>query len=461
MSVSSHHPSSFGALFETHSITTPNNHGNLSAGLPPATRLNEWRFRPGAYTPREFIREIAILLESVIVQLGPDGPGDADSRAILMDGLRSSLSHEGREATLPLVDWNSENPSDLTKHILRIGRTLLGYATESNYSVAGDPALTVYSPCEGHKWVPPAGRLLRSDRSSPILMMLYNEWLHQITCLRDNLIVFENFEEVVLNLFDTSRRGTRPMEPFRQAFLSHVSRGELSLESLVETAKILTAPGLGAGGYGFQYNTGVVLPAKLFSESRTNLLRYIPARLTCIEPGQKLFEPSGPAWIAGGKIDIGSLKSSPVSEVPWQASITASAAALNDGLKTRSWLLKLTATSESSIAFSIDLGDIIHGLEVASSVSPSEERDLLARGYDTYEASEMLQAGASVVTNSYTNPVIVQARTSIEVMTLLGKLDPKGVYLAGQWATYAASRSPLKSGETGSIRFLIVDEGHS
>ncbi|KAH6634752.1 ABC drug exporter AtrF [Chaetomium sp. MPI-SDFR-AT-0129] len=168
--------------------------------LPPPTRRNEWRFRPGSYTPRDFIREIALLLESVIVQLGPDGPEDADSRAILMDGLRSSLSHEGRETTLPLADWNSEQPSDLTRHILRIGKALYQYAAEANHIIPGDPSLTVYSPCEGHKWVPPAGRLLRSPRSSPILMMLYNEWLHQITCLRDILIGFDNFEDVILNL---------------------------------------------------------------------------------------------------------------------------------------------------------------------------------------------------------------------------------------------------------------------
>ncbi|AEO68493.1 uncharacterized protein THITE_2051111, partial [Thermothielavioides terrestris NRRL 8126] len=248
--------------------------------MPPATRRNEWQFRPGTYTPREFIREIAVLLESVIVQLGPDKPGEPDSRSIFMDGLRSSLSHEGREATLPLADWNDEHPSELTRHILRIGKAIYQYASESLGAVPGNPALTVYSPCEGHKWVPPAGRLLRSERSSPVLMMLYNEWLHQITCLRDGLIAFDNFEDVVLNLTDAERPGTRPMQDVREALLAQIARGRVSRETLLETAKVLTAPDLPAGGYGFQYDHGVVLPAALFSGAGSSLfLRYSPTRL--------------------------------------------------------------------------------------------------------------------------------------------------------------------------------------
>ncbi|KAG8416380.1 hypothetical protein J3458_006970 [Metarhizium acridum] len=166
--------------------------------------LSEWQFRTGVYTPKQFMREIATLVESVIIQLGPDSPGEADTRSILFDGLRSSLSHEGREATLHLADWKSDEPSPITQHILRIGKTLDNYAHEYSGVVPGDASLTIFSPCEGHRWVPPAGRLLRSHRSSPNLMMLYNEWLHQITCLRDGLIPFENFEDVQLNPYTQS-----------------------------------------------------------------------------------------------------------------------------------------------------------------------------------------------------------------------------------------------------------------
>ncbi|ORX98956.1 hypothetical protein BCR34DRAFT_628290 [Clohesyomyces aquaticus] len=215
-------------------------------------RPSNWNFRPGTYTPREFIREIAVLLESVIVQLGPDPPDTPSTRTILMDGLRSSLSHEGREATLLLADWKSDSPSDITKQALRVGKALYGYASEFNNKVRGDPHLTVYSPCEAHKWVPPAGRLLRSSRSSPILMMLYNEWLHQITCLRDGLLPFENFEDVQLSLLDPAARGTRPLEDIRKDFNLRMSRGQTSRTSLLEVAKVLTAPSLSAGGYGFQ-----------------------------------------------------------------------------------------------------------------------------------------------------------------------------------------------------------------
>lgn len=254
--------------------------GKVQKALPPATEYHDWRFRPDAYTAREFMREISILFESVIVQLGPDGPGEDDSRAILLDGLLASLSHEGREATLRLVDWNSEQPSGLTRHILSIGKTLFQYASEFNHATVGNPSLKVYSPCEGHKWLPPAGRLLRSHRSSPALMMLYNEWLHQITCLRDYLIGFDNFEEVVLILDNTARPGTRPMEDVRVALLERVARGNVSRQLFLETAKVLTAPGLPAGGFGFQYSRGVIMPASVHShEAPDFLFHFSPTQL--------------------------------------------------------------------------------------------------------------------------------------------------------------------------------------
>ncbi|KAL2127450.1 hypothetical protein VTI74DRAFT_10703 [Chaetomium olivicolor] len=404
MSPSQHHPSSFGGLLGSRAIGPVDS--KVHHALPPATRRNEWRFRPGAYTPKEFIREIAILLESVIVQLGPDEPGDADSRAILMDGLRSSLSHEGREATLHLSDWNSEHPSDLTRHILRIGKALFQYASESNHAVAGDPSLTLYSPCEGHKWVPPAGRLLRSHRSSPILMMLYNEWLHQITCLRDYLIGFDNFEHVVLNLDDTARRGTRRMEDVRVALLERVIRGEVSRETFLETAKVLTAPDLAPGGYGFQYEKGVVLPAALFSEIAPSfLLHFTPTRLVEERsPRSVLFVP------ASEKADVSVLKASSLSQVSWQISITAENAQSGD----------------PDPVLSIDLGSVIRGLDNATNASPAEEAEILASSDRIYEASEVLLAGSHAVTSSAPGTAVIRATTEVDLLALLGELQPEG-----------------------------------
>lgn len=269
--------------------------------LPRPSLFNEWRFRPGAYATREFVHEIAILFESIIVQLGPDQSGDADSRTILLDGLRSSLSHESPEATLPLADWDSDQPSALTRHISRIGQTLFQYAAEASRSVVpGDPSLTVHSSCKGHKWTPAAAQLLCGPRGSRVLMMLYNEWLHQLTCLRDFLIAFDNFEEVVLNLDNPSRPGTRPMEDVREALLAQVKSGQVSRGVLLETAKVLTGPALPAGGYGFQYSQGLVLPADLFSRPTSGrLLHYSPTLIVHEANQQPVLFASAPACLGG------------------------------------------------------------------------------------------------------------------------------------------------------------------
>ncbi|KAJ5660840.1 uncharacterized protein N7484_000212 [Penicillium longicatenatum] len=248
--------------------------------MAPSTQNSQWQFLPGIYTPRQFIAQLAVIPESILVQLGPDDASSKQtSRDILMDGLRSSLSQEGRESTLPLPDWKSATPSEMTQQAKNIGDTLLQYALEDNYSVAGIADLKVFSPCEGHKWVPPAGQLLRSSRGSPILMMLYNEWLHQITCLRDSLLSFENFKEVQLDLSDPSHRGTRRMESFRDSYLFSIRAQTHTDADILEAAKVLTAPTLPQGGYGFQYSRGTVLPAALFTQSETRLLRYFPVHV--------------------------------------------------------------------------------------------------------------------------------------------------------------------------------------
>jgi hypothetical protein len=424
MAASSYHSSGLGGLFLGRAISHFN---DIQYGPMPYSRSTNWYFHPGTYKPKQFFAEIAILPESVITQLGADNPGETDTRAILMDGLRSSLSHEGREATLLLADWNSENSSEATKHILKIGKALYDYASESNHVVPGDPNLTVYSPCEGHKWVPPAGRLLRSHRSSPILMMLYNEWLHQITCLRDGLIPFENFEDVALNLRDVSAKGARPLEEIRKAFASEISRGRLSHESIIEIAKVFTAPNLPAGGYGFQYDKGIVLPAVLFSGGESQFLRYIPTSLVESSQQPVIFDFELEDSPSEDKVEISSI--SPASSAPprlLEAKIIPEPPHKNHSAQSQ--LLKLMGTYEDNSTFSVDVGRIVRGLRAAHYVSREEHEKLKANSRNTYEASEILSC-KGVVINSSHKPVVVRATSPVDRLALLAKLEQVGVYL--------------------------------
>lgn len=88
--------------------------------LTESGQSSKWIIRRGVYTAGEFVRETAVLLEKIIVQLGPDQPRTSLARHILMDGPRSSLSHEGRKAKLPLSGWKSANPSETTRQALEL-----------------------------------------------------------------------------------------------------------------------------------------------------------------------------------------------------------------------------------------------------------------------------------------------------------------------------------------------------
>ncbi|KAK3294198.1 uncharacterized protein B0H64DRAFT_462823 [Chaetomium fimeti] len=363
MSLSQANPSSFGGLLESRSIIN-----SVDA-------------------------EIAILL---ITQLGPDGPQDANSRAILMDGLRSSLSHEGRETTLPLADWNSGEPSDLTRHILRIGKALFQYASEANHIVPVDPSLTVYSPCEGHKWVPPAGRLLRSQLS-------------------------------------------------RGAFL--------------EVAKTLTAPGLTAGGYGFQSDRGVVLPAAVFSGTASRLLlRYSPARLIPEHSQQPVLFVSGSALEAAATVEISDLGlSSAPTEFPRNTSITFEKTQDSDGEQVQ-YSLKLTATPDQDKPdLSVDIGHVVHGVDDVTGASEEEEEAVTANNMSRiYEASSVLLAGPHVMQNSSANPAIIRDTEEVDLLALLGKLDARAVRLSGRWKRGDRKPLSLHGSRAESPQFLIM-----
>ncbi|KAF2806143.1 uncharacterized protein BDZ99DRAFT_423609 [Mytilinidion resinicola] len=404
----------------------------VQVGPAPYNQSSNWNFRPGIYTAKDVVREIAVLFESVIVQLGPDPPGTPSTRSILMDGLRSSLSHEGREATLLLSDWKSAEPCEITKQALRVGGALYSYASEVNHKVQGDPHLTVYSPCEGHKWIPPAGRLLRSARSSPILMMLYNEWLHQMTCLRDGLLPYANFEEVQLNLQDTSARGTRPLEEIRENFVLKIRGGSANRADFVDVAKVFTAPSLPSGGYGFQYQKGTVLPQSLFSEGRSSLLRYIPTAL--VEAGNEpvLFDFGSDLLTSSETIDTSSLASSSAAPSRLiETAITAEGTRRDSFEIGASQQLKLIGTFEKGQSFAVGIGRILRGLDQARHFDLSDEKWLTGKKDSGFhEASEILSVKGTL---SQTKPVLIVVHASDPVvrLALIGKLEPGSVYLDG------------------------------
>ena len=279
----------------------------LGRSIPLSTRMNYsepthrvpgyssmWRFPPGTYTPKQIVEQVSPLFESLLIQLGRDPPGATPSRKILLDGLRSCLSLDGRESTLPLSKWANSTGNSARKEISsqaqRIGSLLVRYAQEASPPVTVNPQLSIRSPCEGHVWSRDVAGLLIGPRSNGNLMQVYNEWLHQIVLLRDGLLPFEIFDKVELVVKPDLSQGTRPLESIRPQLLMQIMSAQVKRTTLLDVAKVLMAPDLPSGGYGFQYARGVVMPTLLLTGSSSILLRYIPAIIDDSQQQELLFD---------------------------------------------------------------------------------------------------------------------------------------------------------------------------
>ena len=248
-----------------------------------------WALKTGLYTPRQLVEGFAPLLDTVVFRLGQDPPNTRSSRAQLLDNLASNLNTTTREASLRLPQSGlDESRREIADQAQRIGKTLVQYA-RSYEGGPFNPDLYLRSPCEGHLLIPPNVGLMFGRRSQSHLMQLFNEYMHQMVLLRDALLPFQNFEDVIIPINGQATRGIRHLEPARQEFLTHVMTKQVSQASVIRQAQALLAPGLISQniarkdqslGYGFQYAYGVVLPAVLAGgETSLHLLRYLPTRL--------------------------------------------------------------------------------------------------------------------------------------------------------------------------------------
>ena len=250
---------------------------NTSAYGNPGT----FRFPPGAYTAKQFVNELTPLFDSILVQLGQDSPGTQPARKTLVDGLRSCLSIDERESSLRIGKGSDgiDSPAreEIARQAVKIGSLIVRYVNEAQPSTKGNPQLYIRSPCKGHTWRFDVSSLLFGPRSDRNIMQLYNEWLHQLVLLRDALLPFENFQDVRLTLRPEDAPGSRPLEPVRPLFNSQIITGKIKQGTLIEVAKIFTAPGLPSGGNGFQFAGGSVMPVSSVDKGSTSvLLKYAP-----------------------------------------------------------------------------------------------------------------------------------------------------------------------------------------
>ncbi|KAJ5814538.1 hypothetical protein N7474_006315 [Penicillium riverlandense] len=254
-------------------------------GMNDTTPLTEaWGLHSGVYTPRQLVESFAPLLDVVVHGLGSNPPNSKPSRVRLLDNLAANLATDTREATLRLAEPLDVTRQEMKDQATRIGKSLVHWARES-HTKSFDPSMYLRSPCEGHLLIPSNVDLMFGDRSQPHLMQLFNEYMHQMVLLRDALLPFQNYQDVLIPIDGKAARGIRHLESTRAQFLSEMLTKHTTQKGVMSYAKSLLAPTLFSAasvGYGFQYAHGTVLPSFLAGGATSlHLLQYIPA---IIEP---------------------------------------------------------------------------------------------------------------------------------------------------------------------------------
>ncbi|KAL8699488.1 MAG: hypothetical protein Q9201_005977 [Fulgogasparrea decipioides] len=416
---------------------------------PAHGNSSNWRFQPGTYTTKQLVEHVAPLLNSLIAQLGHDPPGAVPSRTILIEGLRSCLATTGRESTLPIGDASDMTGESARKEMAtqakRIGSLLVRCAQDAPPPSATNPQVSVRSPCEGHVWTRDVADLLIGPRSNGNLMQVYNEWLHQIVLLRDGLLPFENFDEVQLNV---KHEGTRPLEDIRSKFLMQIMTAQVERTTLVDAAKVLTAPGLPSGGYGFQYASGIVMPISVFTGGPSILLRYVPAIVDDSQHHELLFDYENKDYFSVPREDIKepdelipSASSVPLMKLsPSTPKLASGSMAIETPPEAKTFsqvrYIKLCGVFEDGAQFSVDVGQVTRGLRYAyrivSSNVDNQNGFVQHWSFGLHKASDVLSLPNLVTATGDSDGVTlhaIQAGNAMVRFALLGKLYPENVVL--------------------------------
>ncbi|KAF1960656.1 hypothetical protein CC80DRAFT_513468 [Byssothecium circinans] len=399
-----------------------------------------WSLRSGVYTPRQIVEGFAPLLDTVVYRLGDDTPNTKPARASLLDNVLSNLATDTRESTLPF----QKNVPDLSRREMkeqadRIGKTLVKWAREAPNGPL-EPELNIRSPCENHLLTPANVNLMFGRRSQPHLMQLFNEYMHQMVLLRDALLPFQNFDEVLIPIDGKAARGIRHLEPSRAQFLTTLVTKSVTQASVLSYAKALLAPGLprsDTGGYGFQYEHGSILPAVLSGgETPFHLLYYVHTKF---DPSQKniLFDyqfsdyytAPRPEIPAGSEVQAKDLLKFP-SEVATPVFQNASLGLVPSTESTTVRQLELRLEFNNGKCVGVDVGQIARGHRYAYQAHSGKEAELPAQAAIVHSALDiLLHPDHGLITAKQGGVHVIPTVEPIVALATLGKLYPENVVL--------------------------------
>ncbi|KAL2787243.1 hypothetical protein BJX66DRAFT_346319 [Aspergillus keveii] len=409
----------------------------------PAAKITtrEWTLHPGVYTPRQLVQGFAPLLDTVLYHLAPD-PDPLSSpekpRIQLLDNIAAILSTDTRESSLPFPEHVPDNSRrEIRDQARRIGKHIVKWATEEKNDVFNNPDLVLRSRCEGHLLTPENVDLMFGRRSKPHLMQLYNEYMHQMVLLRDSLLPFYNYEEVLIPVSGAGR-GLRHMEGPREGFMAKLFTKQVTQASVNDIARALLAPGLSkagssAGGYGFQYAAGgLVIPAVFVDGTRPlHLLQYISAH---VDPSRDevLFEYEFPDYYDAQKVEI------PVGNVLSPSSVARFPERTSPDLKEVSVEIRSLENQSSSVAqldlrllfedgqhATVDVGQIARGHRYSYEASEPGDLGIPSIVHSAHDV--LLIPGDGLVTAEKGGFHVLSADERILALAVMGKLYPENV----------------------------------
>lgn len=412
----------------------------------PSKARKDWDIASGVYSPRQIVKSISPLLETVITGLGVDPQNTVSSRKLLVDGLAALLSPAAKESAFPIpLMVTDASRTEMAKQSFRIGNSLTQYVDD-----LPDPGVKsqvrVQTPCEEYLLTDSVARLLHGPRGGGELTHLYHEWLHQMVLLRDFLLPFQNYADVRLLIESQKGIGLRGFEELRSKFLVQCLTRTVSQTALVDVAKTFTAPNLPSGGYGLQYPQGLILPAFLSGSNSLHLLRFHGAHL-----GESVADPRAEILFDYEYADYSSAPrsnmSKPIDVIPphtWSSQPPARyevkecslvAEKKSDQCRFR-YLLKLQIKLCEGVPAVVDLGQIARGRRYAyqmaetrlsHELSPAEGWSTSARLYSPLAI--LSQPG--LVSSQEPGLHLIPAANPVIGLALLGKIYPDNVVMLG------------------------------
>lgn len=470
-----------------------------AGGSVPRVRNARWRIPSGLYTPQQIVASCAPLLEAVLHHLGPDPANSATpaARKLLIDNLASNLKTDTRESSLQLPPAHTLDAGKREMHAqaLRVGAAIVGWAREvaedeaKQAQVQLEPKLDIRSPCEGHLLFPVVAQLMFGPRSKRHLMQLYNEWLHQMVLLRDALLPWENYGDVLIRIDEGEGLGMRFVEDARERFLTVLLTKVLTQKAVVGFARAVAGvPERKRGesvGYGWQDANGVALPAFLAGDSSLRLLHYFPARVV----GEKevvTFDYATQDYYSAPRIEPSEApeKTANIPTNGWRDVVSAAVSTApriaeaflepTESSTSGTTALNLVLSFDDGRTAAVDVGQISRGRRYSYRASDSSAgkqsfktdsttSDVFSgESLSIHDAVELLskQPADGLVSAAQGGLHVVPVRDQLVGLALLGKIYPENTVLLGEGQKANDAEAAGKSFAT-EAKFVIVGEAWS